>query len=257
MVSVHLPFICHKTQEFAPKHWQIQTIRWGGGGGHLVPEIRRGDPVSKKFFLALRASFWLKNKAGGGGGEGGGGGGGAGPPCPSLGSTTELIHIICKGDSNGTLSQLEEMPPLFLWIRLQQRTMLLKVINTSYQRPCSLLKSSNYYLVRVKLKKTCALSGKSSLKTLTAIKKSKDPFSSLDKDGSSPMTGSSHGPRQRVSTQRKFGQRVLPQPGERERESLEREKGKLAHPTHSCAPKFPLSLALLMPAMQASAAFKP
>ena len=68
------------------------------------------------------------------------------------------------------------MPSLFLWIRLQQKTTLLKVINTSYQRPCSLLKSSNYYLPRVKLKKTCALSGKSSLKTLTAIKKKQRPI---------------------------------------------------------------------------------
>ena len=88
------------------------------------------------------------------------------------------------------------MRSLFLWIRPQQRTTLLIVVNASYQWPSSLLKSSNYYyLTRVKLKKTCALSGESSLKTLMAIKKSKDPFSSLDEDGSSPMTGSSHGPR--------------------------------------------------------------
>ena len=166
MFSVHLPFICYKTQESAPKHcklqWQIQTIRQGGGGGRSYrPSDKEGGPGLQKNFFG---SFWLKNK------------GGAGPPCPSLGSTTELIHIICKGDSNGTLSQLEEMPSLFLWIRLQQKTTLLKVINTSYQRPCSLLKSSNYYLPRVKLKKTCALSGKSSLKTLTAIKKKQRPI---------------------------------------------------------------------------------
>ena len=58
MFSVHLPFICYKTQESAPKHcklqWQIQTIRQGGGegGGHIDPQIRRGGPVSKKIFLA-------------------------------------------------------------------------------------------------------------------------------------------------------------------------------------------------------------
>ena len=40
----------------------------GGGGGHPDPEIRGGSP--KKFFSALWASFWLKNK------------GGAGPPGP-------------------------------------------------------------------------------------------------------------------------------------------------------------------------------
>ena len=42
-------------------------IRGGGGGweaGH--PDLeKRGGPVSKKFFPALRASFWSKNKAGG------------------------------------------------------------------------------------------------------------------------------------------------------------------------------------------------
>ena len=36
-----------------------------GGGGHLDPEIR-GAQSPKKFFLALRASFWSKNKGGGG-----------------------------------------------------------------------------------------------------------------------------------------------------------------------------------------------
>ena len=131
---------------------------------------------------------------------------------------------------------------LFLWIRPQQRTRLLIVVNASYQWPCSLLKSSNYYyLTRVKLKKTCALSG--------AIKKSKDPFSSLDDDGSSPMTGSWHGPRLGGS----LGTGCC--------HSLEIEKGKAilfflplqALQAHSRAPKFPL----LTPTMQASAAFKP
>ena len=40
MFSVHLPFICYKTQESAPKHcklqWQIQTIRQGGGRGAVI-----------------------------------------------------------------------------------------------------------------------------------------------------------------------------------------------------------------------------
>ena len=35
----------------------------GGGGGHLDPEIR-GAQSPKQFFLALRASFWSKNKGG-------------------------------------------------------------------------------------------------------------------------------------------------------------------------------------------------
>ena len=34
-----------------------------GGGGHLDPEIR-GAQSPKQFFLALRASFWSKNKGG-------------------------------------------------------------------------------------------------------------------------------------------------------------------------------------------------
>ena len=36
----------------------VLQIRWGGG--HPDSEIR-GGPVSKKFFSALRASFWSKN----------------------------------------------------------------------------------------------------------------------------------------------------------------------------------------------------
>ena len=34
----------------------------GGGGGHPDPGIRGVGPASKIFFLALRASFWSKNK---------------------------------------------------------------------------------------------------------------------------------------------------------------------------------------------------
>ena len=42
---------------------QVFRLREGGGGvwgGHLDPEII-GDPVSKKFFSALRASVWSEN----------------------------------------------------------------------------------------------------------------------------------------------------------------------------------------------------
>ena len=45
----------------------------GGEGGHLDPKIRRGR--SKKFFSALRASVWSKNRGGGAGGP---------PPDPPL-----------------------------------------------------------------------------------------------------------------------------------------------------------------------------
>ena len=37
------------------------TKRGRGGGGHPDPEIR-GQPGRKKFFPALRASVWSKNK---------------------------------------------------------------------------------------------------------------------------------------------------------------------------------------------------
>ena len=50
-----------------------------GGHGYPDPEIRGGE-VSKKFFWALWASVWSKNKVGGGG---------TGPPGPSRGSATE------------------------------------------------------------------------------------------------------------------------------------------------------------------------
>ena len=35
----------------------------GGGGGHPDPETG-GAPVSKKFFSALQASVWFKNRGG-------------------------------------------------------------------------------------------------------------------------------------------------------------------------------------------------
>ena len=54
----------------------------GGGNGHPDPEIR-GGPAPPKFFSALRASFWSKNK------WGGGGGGKPGPSVPSPGSATD------------------------------------------------------------------------------------------------------------------------------------------------------------------------
>ena len=37
------------------------------GDGHLDPEIRGGARSQKKFFSALRASVWSKNRGGGGG----------------------------------------------------------------------------------------------------------------------------------------------------------------------------------------------
>ena len=39
-------------------------IRGEGGPGHPDSEIRGRGPVLKIFFLALRASFWSKNKGG-------------------------------------------------------------------------------------------------------------------------------------------------------------------------------------------------
>ena len=38
-----------------PQQWRIQTFRWGKGGGGAVPP---------KFFSALRAPVWSKNKGG-------------------------------------------------------------------------------------------------------------------------------------------------------------------------------------------------
>ena len=49
----------------------LQIIKGGGGGG----------TVSKKCFLALRASFWFKNS------------GDHGPPGPSPGSVIEVYHV--------------------------------------------------------------------------------------------------------------------------------------------------------------------
>ena len=46
----------------------------GGAGG--------GEQSRKKFFWALRASVWSKNKGGPGWAGGGGGGGARGPPAP-------------------------------------------------------------------------------------------------------------------------------------------------------------------------------
>ena len=36
----------------------------GGGGGGVIQTLRQGEGVSKKFFSALRASVWSKNKRG-------------------------------------------------------------------------------------------------------------------------------------------------------------------------------------------------
>ena len=58
----------------------------GGGGegsSHLDPEIS-GGPGSKKFFWALQASIWSKNK-----------GGGTGHPGPSPGSAP----VLCQSHS--------------------------------------------------------------------------------------------------------------------------------------------------------------
>ena len=198
MFSVNFSFICTKRGNLLPN---TANCSGGsrpsdtGGGGHPNPEIRGGAGLQNKFLRPFGPHFGKKKIRGGD----------LAPPGPFPGSTTELIHI-ARGIQMGHYCSLRKksctetknvpMRSLFLWIRPQQRTRLLIVVYASYQWPCSLLKSSNYYyLTRVKLKKTCALSGENSLKTLMAIKKSKDPFSSLDEDGSSPMTASWHGPR--------------------------------------------------------------
>ena len=192
MFSVNFPFICTKRGNLLlnTANCSGRSRPWDKGGGGRGG----GASLQNKFFRPFRPRFGKKIRCGD-----------LAPPGPFPGSTTELIHI-ARGIQMGHYCSLRKksctetkhvpMRSLFLWIRPQQRTTLLIVVNASYQWPSSLLKSSNYYyLTRVKLKKTCALSGESSLKTLMAIKKSKDPFSSLDEDGSSPMTGSSHGPR--------------------------------------------------------------
>ena len=199
MFSVNFPFIYTKRGNLL-----LNTANCGGGsrpsdtGGWSSRHWDKGGgaPVSKINFFGPSGLILEKKKIRGRD---------LAPPGPFPGSTTELIHI-ARGIQMGhycslrkkSCTETKHVPiwSLFLWIRPQQITRLLIVVNASYQWPCSLLRSSNYYyLTRVKLKKTCALSGENSLKTLTAIKKRKDPFSSLDEDGSSPMTGSWHGPR--------------------------------------------------------------
>ena len=69
--------------------WQIQTFRWGGGGGHPDTEIR-GDGLKKKF-LALWASVWSKNKGG---------------PNPSPGSHTAYLNLL----RNKTTAQMHVNP---------------------------------------------------------------------------------------------------------------------------------------------------
>ena len=69
MFSVNFPFICHKMQESASKHcklqWQIQTIRYRGGGGHPDPEIRGGGAgLQNKFFRPFRPRFGKKIRCG-------------------------------------------------------------------------------------------------------------------------------------------------------------------------------------------------
>ena len=76
------------------------------GDGHLDPEIG-GPGLKKKFFSALRASVWFKNKGGGGGG------GRVVPLGLSPGSDTDaslffshslcdLWHSNCKGNQNSS-----------------------------------------------------------------------------------------------------------------------------------------------------------
>jgi len=51
-------------------------VQIGRGEGGVFQTLRKGGGQSQeKFFSALQASVWFKNKAG----QGGGGGGGAGP----------------------------------------------------------------------------------------------------------------------------------------------------------------------------------
>ena len=56
----------------------LQIRRGGGGGGQPDPEIRERGPVSKKYFSALWASFWSKNKGG---------------PGPFPGSATVILSL--------------------------------------------------------------------------------------------------------------------------------------------------------------------
>ena len=180
MFSVNFPFLYTKRGNLL-----LNTANCGGGsrpsdtGGWSSRHWDKGGggPVSKINFFGPSGLILEKKKIRGGD---------LAPPGPFPGSTTELIHI-ARGIQMGHYCSLRKksctetkhvpMRSLFLWIRPQQRTTLLIVVNASYQWPSSLLKSSNYYyLTRVKLKKTCALSGESSLKTLTAIKKKQRPI---------------------------------------------------------------------------------
>ena len=177
MFSVNFPFICTKRGNLL-----LNTANCGGGsrpsdtgGGWSSRHWDKGGGgagLKNKFFRPFGPHFGKKKNKGRGP-----------PPGPFPGSTTELIHI-ARGIQMGhycslrkkSCTETKHVPiwSLFLWIRPQQITRLLIVVNASYQWPCSLLRSSNYYyLTRVKLKKTCALSGENSLKTLTAIKKSR------------------------------------------------------------------------------------
>ena len=130
----------------------------------------------------------------------------------------------------------------------QRWTLIVK--KAGYPQPCSLLKPSNYYLARVKLKKASALSGKSSLKTLTAIKKSKTHSHHLTRMDPVQWQGFRTDQGQVWALGGSLGRGCCL--------GLEKGRGRAwTCPTGSCAPKLPLSLPLLIAsAMQTSAAFK-
>ena len=76
--SIHSPSL--KIETFCNKAVADADLQISkGGGGHPDPVIK-GSNLQKKFFSALRASFWSKNK------------GGSGRPCPSPGSATVKRH---------------------------------------------------------------------------------------------------------------------------------------------------------------------
>jgi len=97
--------------------------KWGGG--HPDPEMGRGGGLQKTFFRPFRPHFGWKIR------------GDPGPPGPLPGSATELIHI-ARGIQMGHYCSLRKksctetkhvpMPSLFLWIRLQQRTLIMLLI---------------------------------------------------------------------------------------------------------------------------------